>query len=632
MSAYALSGSNLVSFDQTNPTVGTTIGITGLNLGEALVGIDFRPQNGFLYGLGVGAAATTATLYAISTRTGQATPVGGPIAFVDEGGNPVIFPTGNYGFDFNPTVDRIRVTTDTGLNFRINPNNGAPVDGNAGVAGTQPDGFINGATTGAPANAYTNSQPNVTVTTLYTLNSDTNQLLIQNPPNNGTQTVPINITLGGNPLDFSASNGFDISAGVNVATNNAVASGSGLAALTVAGTTGLYSIDLTTGAATKVGNLLNGSTSASGLAIENDLGGGIPAIALSAAGDQLLRFNTATPATVASVPISGVAAGEVVVGIDFRPQTGQLYAFAVNAAANTGTLYLVDPQTGAAAAVGTPGQVTFVAADGIAPVDLPAASAGYGMDFNPTVDRIRITTDTGLNFRLNPNNGAAVDADVVTAGIQPDGAINGLPPGSTGASANAYTNSFGQPLTGGVTTLYTLDAASNSLFIQNPPNAGTQTAQVTVKLGGSPLDFTSVNGFDIPADVTVAASNSVAGGFGFAGLTVGGATSLYLINLVSGDAINLGAIGAGFSTAGLALADSPNDFYLVDDPGDVVTETPSGGTDTAVTGLASYSLAANVENLIGTSATGQTLTGNALNNGITGGTGNNSIYAGDGNN
>ena len=133
MSAYALSGSNLVSFDQTNPTVGTTIPITGLTLGDTLVGIDFRPQNGFLYSLGVGGGpAGTGTLYAISARTGQATAIGGPIAFVDaDGVTPVPLPvSGNYGFDFNPTVDRIRVTTDTGLNFRINPNNGALVDGN----------------------------------------------------------------------------------------------------------------------------------------------------------------------------------------------------------------------------------------------------------------------------------------------------------------------------------------------------------------------------------------------------------------------------------------------------------------------------------------------------------------------
>src|SRR5262245_3872382 len=270
--AYALSGTNLTSFSSANPGVGTTTAITGLAMGDTLVGIDFRPQNGLLYGLGIGGGpAGSATLYAISARTGQATAIGAPIAFVDASGNPLPITGSNFGFDFNPTVDRIRVTTDTGLNFRINPNNGAPVDGNTGALGTQPDGPINGATATVDASAYTNNQPNVTVTTLYSLSAATDQLFIQNPPNNGTQTLPISITLNGNPLDFSAANGFDIPAGINVTTSNAVASGSGLALLTVGGITGEYSIDLTTGAATKVGNLLDGTTAANGFAIQNDL-------------------------------------------------------------------------------------------------------------------------------------------------------------------------------------------------------------------------------------------------------------------------------------------------------------------------------------------------------------------------
>ena len=75
-------------------------------------------MNGLLYGLGVNAGADTATLYVISTRTGVAGAVGS-IAGVGD------LPPGNFGFDFNPSVDRIRVTTDTGLNFRLNPNSGA---------------------------------------------------------------------------------------------------------------------------------------------------------------------------------------------------------------------------------------------------------------------------------------------------------------------------------------------------------------------------------------------------------------------------------------------------------------------------------------------------------------------------
>ena len=113
-----------------------------LTSGETLVGIDFRPANNLLYGLGVNATTDTATLYIISLQTGVATAVGPPLAL------PFDLPSGGYGFDFNSAVDRIRVTTETGLNFRLNPYNGH-------VAGHRcADGAF--AITGA---AYTNNQP-----------------------------------------------------------------------------------------------------------------------------------------------------------------------------------------------------------------------------------------------------------------------------------------------------------------------------------------------------------------------------------------------------------------------------------------------------------------------------------------
>ena len=67
--------------------------------------------------------------------------------------------------------------------------------------------------------------------------------------------------------------------------------------------------------------------------------------------------------------------------------------------------------------------------------------------------------------------------------------------------------------------------------------------------------------------------------------------------------------------------------------GDIVTEVSNAGTDEVRTALASYSLAAiaNVENLTGTAATGQTLTGNSLDNTITGSIGNDTLDGGAGN-
>ena len=246
----------------------------------------------------------------------------------------------------------------------------------------------------------------------------------------------------------------------------------------------------------------------------------------------------------------------MLVGIDFRPQTGQLYSLGVNDTANNATLYLLDPQTGAAMAVGAVGQVAFVDAAGM-PVDLPAAASGYGFDFNPTVDRVRVVSNSGLNFRVNPNNGAPVDGNLNNtaappADINTDGPINGLPVGATGVSGAAYTNSFGQPLTGGVTTQYVLDAASDQLYIQNPPNSGTVTAGLGIKVNNALIDFTAVNGLDIPSDVRVTASNTPAtSGSAYAALMIGGTQRLYSIDLVTGASVEMGALAMPLS--GLAV-------------------------------------------------------------------------------
>jgi microcystin-dependent protein len=87
-----------------------------------------------------------------------------------------------------------------------------------------------------------------------------------------------------------------------------------------------------------------------------------------------------------------------------------------------------------------------------------------------------------------------------------------------------------------------------------------------------------------------------------------------------------GAGGADTMIGGLG-----NDTYVVDNIGDVVTENPGEGTDKVLTNLASYSLPANVESLDGTSATGQALTGNVLDNVITGGAGVDTMIGGLGN-
>ena len=82
----------------------------------------------------------------------------------------------NFGVDFNPVADRLRVVSNTGQNLRINVDTGDTIN----------DGTIAPASASVSASAYTNAFPGTTTTRLFNLNLATNSLDLQDPPNNGT--------------------------------------------------------------------------------------------------------------------------------------------------------------------------------------------------------------------------------------------------------------------------------------------------------------------------------------------------------------------------------------------------------------------------------------------------------------
>ena len=178
-------------FSSDAPGSGTAINITGLQTGEAIVGIDLRPQTGALYG--VGNTGGTGRLYVINTVTGAATQVG-----------PTTTLSGtSFGVDFNPVVDRLRVVSDADQNLRINPDNGiVTMDAPLQYAMGDPNEGMN---PNVVASGYTNNFFGATTTTLYAIDTGLNTVVMQNPPNNGTLTTIA-------PLDMPAStlSGFDI--------------------------------------------------------------------------------------------------------------------------------------------------------------------------------------------------------------------------------------------------------------------------------------------------------------------------------------------------------------------------------------------------------------------------------------
>jgi uncharacterized repeat protein (TIGR01451 family) len=243
-SAFAVDVSNnLLHFDTVVPgTILSSTPITGLQAGENILGMDFRPGAGgnrSLYAIG-----STNRLYTLDTTTGTATLVASLSADPTDATSPFTGLTGSqFGVDFNPVPDRLRVVSDIGQNLRINVENGLVIT----------DTNLNPGTPSIVGAAYTNSFAGATATTLYDIDSVSDQLLIQNPPNNGTLTA------------VGAGLGFNVQGvlGFDIRSNNQA-----LAVMTTDGiSSGLYSIDLTTGVATLVGSVGSVATLLRGLAI-----------------------------------------------------------------------------------------------------------------------------------------------------------------------------------------------------------------------------------------------------------------------------------------------------------------------------------------------------------------------------
>jgi hypothetical protein len=234
---------------------------------------------------------------------------------------------------------------------------------------------------------------------------------------------------------------------------------------------------------------------------------------------NLLQFSSRSPRFVRSKAITGLPSGVVLSGIDFRPATGDLYALGSDK-----VVYRVNVAT------------AIAVAEGPAFETAPAAlnSGNIGFDFNPTVDKIRVTSDADDNIRLNPDEGNLLSKDT------------SLTPADVMVVGSAYTNSsftaFATRPT--VTELYALDIAPSKdrLWIQRPANAGTLIMPVSLGFNLGPNA-----GFDIVGSDDV-------GNVGYvAGTQVGKSSAeLWRVDLATGKTRSLGRIGKGVTITGLA--------------------------------------------------------------------------------
>jgi Domain of unknown function (DUF4394) len=251
--AVALTDQNqLVTFKVRNPDRLLSIRtIRGLQSGVNMVGIDYRPKTGDLYGVGSNSA-----VYRINPQTGIAIAEN-----VDAMGNPVPFTPGlsgtNFGIDFNPAPDAIRVVSDAGQNKRVGPDSGATLGDDLALNPGMPK--VGGA-------AYTNSsfsftQPLAANVQLYVVDYANDMVFLQNPPNNGTLVNGQRLS----GVDVQPKFGWDI-AGTNDVGYLATSDRRGRAS-------SLYTVDETTGSTRNLGQIggrrLRG-LNVTGLAVQQD--------------------------------------------------------------------------------------------------------------------------------------------------------------------------------------------------------------------------------------------------------------------------------------------------------------------------------------------------------------------------
>ncbi|MBX3226443.1 MAG: DUF4394 domain-containing protein [Labilithrix sp.] len=563
------STSALVTFDSATPgTVDPDKPIAGLDTGDVLVSIDHRPDTGVLYGI-----AQSGKLYTLAIA-------GNAVTATRVGTNAVTLTGPSFGIDFNPSVDRIRVVSTARENLRLNPADATQLPAGASpelklqypVAGVCP-------TLDAPIEpidgplvigvAYRN---NVGGAAGFTDADGSNQGLLQygidarssslvrmgnaNLNDGCVQTVgSLNITLDADPATHG---GFDISTATGVAYASLSTGG---------GAPTLYTINLETGAATSVGALPADTRDVVALGAPK----AAPVFAVTKS-NKLLKFDASDPGvfTLQPTAITGLGAGEAVHAIDFRPKTGQLYALAV--AGTVAKLYTVDKTTAAATVVNAAG--------------FTVEGEAFGMDFNPVADALRITSNTGKNYRI-----AIADGD---AGTDTDLEVqDGPDPGaSPSGGAVAYTNNVAAP-TGG-TRLLLLDPAARSLFSQGSladggvvdggPNGGQLFFVARAGVGSAATGDASIVGFDIAPDGTA-----------YASFNAGGTPTsrFYQIDLGEQPAGNIAArfgrlIGPlpGLQgedlVAGIAV-----EVPVPSDPGDAGTEPDSGSTSSSTSSSSS---------------------------------------------
>lgn len=222
--------------------------------------------------------------------------------------------------------------------------------------------------------------------------------------------------------------------------------------------------------------------------------------------NALVTIDSANPAVIVNTaPITGVQTGEVIVSLDFDPNSGLLYGLS-----NLDRLFRIDPVTGVASLINA------------SPFKKGINGNHVSLEVDPVIGDIRILDETGLNAVLNPVLGIV------------DGLLNllGYPLGDPNFLSipqlveGAVDNLNLENPTG---ILYAVDQVTGSLV---EVTDGLLGAVHTVAPIDDIVDLDNLIGFDIGSDGTALLAVLLDNGQG---------TAFYLLNLVDGTVQLLGS-------------------------------------------------------------------------------------------
>jgi hypothetical protein len=228
----------LITWDSANPAqINTGVAIQGMMPNETIVGLDARPANGQIYGVG-----SFGHLYTLNMTTGQATQVG-------SGSFTPALNGSQFGTDWNPVTDQLRIMSNARQNLVVTPT--GTVTAQTNVAPEASDEGANSAPNIVHL-AYNNNTSGATTTTLYGIDTGRDRLVTFPNPSNGQF-----MTVGALGFDATELGGFDISG----------ATGTAFATFTNANQsrTTFGTVNLSSGAFTSIGevgggNILTGMT------------------------------------------------------------------------------------------------------------------------------------------------------------------------------------------------------------------------------------------------------------------------------------------------------------------------------------------------------------------------------------